>query len=76
MQLNDPSLLKTECYLNGKWQSASTGNTINIINPATGKKLASVPSMSAEEAQEAVAQYGQSRSHKYRGIARLLGLLA
>ncbi len=55
MQLNDPSLLKTECYLNGKWQSASTGNTINIINPATGKKLASVPSMSAEEAQEAVA---------------------
>ena len=26
--------------------------------------------------QEAVAQYGQSRSHKYRGIERLLGLLA
>lgn len=51
MQLKDSSLLKTSCYVAGRWIGIAQ---TPIINPATGDVLAKVPNLGAAEAQEAV----------------------
>lgn len=55
MQLQDPTLLQTACYLNGEWHTAANGRTITVTNPATGETIAAVPDMGAAEAEAAVA---------------------
>lgn len=55
MQLKDPSLLKTACYLNGEWLPADSGEVIAVTNPANGEHIADVPKMGAAEAERAVA---------------------
>lgn len=55
MQLKDPSLLKTQCYINGEWCDADSGETFAVYNPATGEKVADVPKMGRAEADRAVA---------------------
>ncbi len=51
LPLNDPSLLRTQCYVNGVF--VGEGET-PVTNPATGAELARVPAFSAQEATEAV----------------------
>ncbi|QCK86784.1 NAD-dependent succinate-semialdehyde dehydrogenase [Phreatobacter aquaticus] len=51
LALKDPSLLKSQCYVNGEW----IGKGVDpIINPATGQTIALVPRFGAKEAAEAV----------------------
>ena len=52
--LNDPSLLRDACYINGEWRAAASGKTIEVTNPATGSIITHVPSMSAEETRTAI----------------------
>jgi len=52
--LNDPSLLRDACYINGEWRGAASGKTIEVTNPATGSIITHVPSMSAEETRTAI----------------------
>ncbi|MCW3480691.1 NADP-dependent succinate-semialdehyde dehydrogenase [Neisseriaceae bacterium JH1-16] len=54
LQLNDPSLLRFQCYINGEWSDADSGETIAVNNPATGETIGSVPKMGAAEATRAV----------------------
>lgn len=54
MQLQDPDLLKTRCLINGQWVDADSGQTIAVINPATGETIATVPDMSAAETRRAI----------------------
>lgn len=54
-QLDDSQLLKTDCYIDGKWRAALSGETIAVVNPATGEKIAEVPKMAEQEALDAVA---------------------
>jgi succinate-semialdehyde dehydrogenase / glutarate-semialdehyde dehydrogenase len=49
--LKDPSLLKSQCYVNGRW--VGEGAAI-VDNPATGEVLAKVPEMGAAGATAAV----------------------
>ncbi len=51
LSLKDPTLLKSQCYVNGEWISKGTDP---VDNPATGAILASVPHMGATEATAAV----------------------
>ena len=55
MQLKDPSLLKTQCYIDGQWCDADSGETIEVYNSATGELIAEVPKMGRAEADRAVA---------------------
>lgn len=55
LQLRDPSLLKTECLIDGRWLAAGDGTTIAVHNPATGELLAAVPKMGEAETQTAIA---------------------
>lgn len=51
LALKDPTLLKSQCYVNGQW----TGEGAVIVdNPATGEVLAKVPEMGAAGAAAAV----------------------
>ena len=54
LKLNDPSLLRDACYIDGVWVQADTGRTFAVHNPATAALLAQVPDCASAEAQRAV----------------------
>ena len=55
MKLNNPELLRSRCLINGEWCDALSGKREAVINPATGAELASIPLVSEEETQQAIA---------------------
>ncbi len=52
--LKDPSLLRHQAYIDGEWQAAQSGATFDVLDPATGASLGSVPSMGAAETARAI----------------------
>ncbi|MGB5708782.1 MAG: NADP-dependent succinate-semialdehyde dehydrogenase [Arenicellales bacterium] len=55
MNLNNQSLFRQQCYINGQWRSADNGETIEVTNPANGEVIATVPKMDVAETQAALA---------------------
>jgi len=55
LELRDPSLLKTQAFINGRWRDAASGCILDVTNPSTGEVLAQVPDMGAAETHEAIA---------------------
>lgn len=53
IKLEDPSLFKTENYINGKWVGGSDEH-IEVLNPANGTLVAKAANGSATDANEAV----------------------
>ena len=51
-RLQDPSLLKTDAFINGQWVAGSS--RFDVHDPATGLKLADVASLGASDAQAAI----------------------
>jgi succinate-semialdehyde dehydrogenase/glutarate-semialdehyde dehydrogenase len=51
-QLKDPSLLKTDALINGTWISSSA--RFDVLDPATGHKLADVANLTAADATVAI----------------------
>jgi hypothetical protein len=35
--LNDPRLLRSSCYIDGRWEAADDGRTLVVIDPATAR---------------------------------------
>lgn len=56
LQLKHPKLWQTQCFIGGRWLAAQSGETIDVDNPATGKVLATVPSMNSAEVESAIAE--------------------
>jgi len=54
LALKDPSLLRQQCYINGKWVDADSRKAIDVINPATGEVLGAVPNLGAAETRRAI----------------------
>jgi succinate-semialdehyde dehydrogenase/glutarate-semialdehyde dehydrogenase len=54
MHLKDPTLLRTQAFVNGAWVNAASGATCDVLNPATGEKLGTVPDMGAAETRQAI----------------------
>jgi succinate-semialdehyde dehydrogenase/glutarate-semialdehyde dehydrogenase len=54
IQLKDPSLLRQQSYIAGKWSNADSGATCDVRNPATGEKIGTVPKMGAAETRRAI----------------------
>ena len=54
MQLNDPSLFREQCYLDGAWADADDGARFEVDNPADGSRLGTVPRMGAAETRRAI----------------------
>ncbi len=59
LELNDPSLLRTQCLVGGTWAEADDGRTLPVFDPATGELIASVPDAGAAETRRAVAAADQ-----------------
>jgi len=54
LELKDPGLLRTQAYIAGTWSGAHSGATRDVFNPATAKKLGTVPNMGAAETRQAI----------------------
>ncbi|MGP1832593.1 succinate-semialdehyde dehydrogenase I [Shewanella sp. 11B5] len=54
MILNDPSLLHEQCYIDGLWVGANSGETVAIANPATQEIIGNVPVMGKTETEAAI----------------------
>jgi len=54
MKLNNPDLLRSQSYINGKWVDAKDGSVFAVDNPATGAHIAHVANLGAEHAQVAI----------------------
>jgi succinate-semialdehyde dehydrogenase/glutarate-semialdehyde dehydrogenase len=52
--LNDPSLLHEQCYIDGLWLGANSGETVAIANPATQEIIGNVPVMGKAETEAAI----------------------
>ncbi len=55
MKLKDPLLFREQCFIDGRWASASNGATLTVHNPATATALGHIPTMGAQETRGAIA---------------------
>ncbi len=53
MKLEDPSLLRQKCYIDGGWVDSDA--KIEVYNPADNSLLGTVPSLGAHETKKAIA---------------------
>jgi len=58
MKLEDSSLLRQKCYINGEW--IGSDETIAVFNPADNSLLGTVPSLGGNETKKAIAAAGTS----------------
>ena len=54
LTLQDPALLKSQCYIDGQWLDASDGATLAVHNPATGALISTVARLGRAQTQDAV----------------------
>lgn len=52
--LDDPTLLRTQAYIDGKWIDADNGATLDILNPANGESVAQVARVGSAETTRAI----------------------
>jgi succinate-semialdehyde dehydrogenase / glutarate-semialdehyde dehydrogenase len=55
MELQDPSLVRSQALVDGDWVDAEDGTTFAVHDPATGTQLATVPRMGRVETRRAIA---------------------
>ena len=58
MHIQDQKLFQQQCYIDGAWVGADSGETLDVTNPADGAKLGTVPKMGAAETQRAIDAAG------------------
>ena len=54
MQLQDPTLLRSQSYVNGQWLDAADGRTTVVNNPASGARLGTVPQLDGAATRRAI----------------------
>jgi succinate-semialdehyde dehydrogenase/glutarate-semialdehyde dehydrogenase len=53
-RLRDPELVRHRCLVDGEWLDADGRSTIDVIDPATGLSLGTVPRMGTAETRRAI----------------------
>ncbi len=54
MQLDDPTLLRTQAFVDGAWIDADHAKSFPVVNPATGETIAEVPELGVAETRRAI----------------------
>ena len=54
LKLTDPSLLRSQLYIDGKWVDADNGATMGVFNPATKEEIIAIPNAGAAETRRAI----------------------
>jgi succinate-semialdehyde dehydrogenase/glutarate-semialdehyde dehydrogenase len=74
LALKDPSLLKKQLFINGEWVEGDSGDTLPIVNPATGVELCQISSAGKSDTRYAIAcaknamQDWQQQTAKQRSV--------
>ena len=55
LELSNPDLLKQQCFIKDGWHGASDDATIDVSNPFNSEIIGSVPSLTTDDVNEAVA---------------------
>ncbi|MCB1916557.1 MAG: NAD-dependent succinate-semialdehyde dehydrogenase [Rhodocyclaceae bacterium] len=55
LELKDPQLLRDKCYVDGRWLAAAGDARFDVIDPADGRSIASVPDLGQTETRDAIA---------------------
>ncbi len=55
MKISDQSLLKTQAYVDGQWIDADSGDTLPVVNPATGETIVEIAKCGTAETRRAIA---------------------
>jgi len=75
-KLEDPSLLRTEAYINGEWVQAADGGVIEVTNPVDNSVIGTVPKLDTAMVRSAIraanAAYPAWRATLARDKARIL----
>src|SRR5271170_6342710 len=53
-ELKDARLFREACYVDGQWIQASSGQTLNVDNPATTEIIGKVPKLGGAETRRAI----------------------
>jgi len=54
LSLTSPGLLRQQCYIDGEWVDADSGDVEKVFNPARNTELGTVPNMGAAETCRAI----------------------
>lgn len=54
MKLNDNSLFRQQCFIGGQWVNADSGETMDVVNPANGETIGTMPVAGASETRRAI----------------------
>ncbi len=68
-KLEDPSLFIQKAFVDGEWMAAGSGATFDVLDPATGLRIASVPDLDAADLEKAI----HAASHAQKSWAKLTG---
>src|SRR5687767_8835157 len=54
LSLRDPTLFREQVFIGGRWADAASGEVKQVINPANGQVIGTVPNCGAKEARTAI----------------------
>ncbi len=54
VSLKDPTLLRQQCYVDGRWIGADDGGSMPVVDPATGELVGTAPVFHAAETRRAI----------------------
>jgi succinate-semialdehyde dehydrogenase / glutarate-semialdehyde dehydrogenase len=60
MLLSDPALLREQAFVDGAWIDADGGAVIDVYNPASGRRIGSVPDLGGTETRRAIEAAGRA----------------
>ena len=60
LKLTDPSLLRSQLYIDGQWVDADSGATMPVLNPATRDEIIRIPNAGADETRRAIEAAGRA----------------
>ena len=74
--IKDMKLVREQCYIDGQWVDADSGEVLEVTNKATGEVLGTVPKMGAGETRRAIeaanAAYPAWRARTAKERAKIL----
>ncbi|CAN6662933.1 potassium-activated aldehyde dehydrogenase, mitochondrial [Trichomonascus vanleenenianus] len=74
--LKNPSLLRSQAFINGKWVDSSSGEKFKVVDPATTETIGEVADMTVEDLKGAIGAakeaFGSFRHVNNRERAKLL----